>query len=178
MEDDGMITLRCTRKLLKLLGGFTTEEHLAPTSSLGDWYANIIPTAAGELIVFVNEQTLLSVALPIEMIDALVPAFSARVYNLLRLLKIPENIALCEQAELSSVEFAKTASRSVLGSLNEISYHYQLIAEHQAGDKALRLSEVELQLSQTLHKPLDYVYPVQVARRLLVKHYGTLGANV
>ena len=66
-----MITLRCTRKLLKLLGGFTTEEHLAPTSSLGDWYANIIPTVAGELIVFVNEQTLLSVALPIEMIDAL-----------------------------------------------------------------------------------------------------------
>jgi hypothetical protein len=32
---------------------------------------------------FANEQALLSVGLPLEMIDALVPAFSARVYNLL-----------------------------------------------------------------------------------------------
>jgi hypothetical protein len=169
-----MITLRCTRKLLKLLGGVTTEEPPVPTSALGDWYANITSTVAGELIIFANEQTLLSVALPIEMIDALVPAFAARVHNLLRLLNVPENVALCEQAELSPVEFAKTASRSVLGSLIEISYHYQLIAERQGGVKTLRLSEVELQLSQTLHKPLDYVYPVQVARRLLAKHYGTL----
>lgn len=175
MEDDGMITLRCTRKLLKLLGGITTEEPPASTSALGDWYANIIPTVAGELIVFANEQTLLSVALPVEMTAALVPAFAARVYNLLRLLDVPETIASCEQAELSPVEFAKPASRSVLGSLNEISYHYQLIAERQVGDKPLRLSEVELQLSQTLHKPLDYVYPAQVARRLLFKHYGILG---
>jgi hypothetical protein len=142
---------------------------------LGDWYANVTPTVAGELIVFANEQTLLSVALPLEMIDALVPAFAARVYNLLRLLDVLETIALCEQAELSTVEFAKTASRSVLGSLNEISYHYQLVAERQAGDKPLRLSDVELQLSQTLHKPLDYVYPAQVASILLAKRYGTLG---
>ena len=123
-----MVTLKCTRKLLKLLGGITTEEPPAPTSALGDWYANVIPTAAGELIVFANKQTLLSVALPIEMIDTLVSAFAARVYNLLVLIDVAEKIALRESAEFRQVEFAKTTSRSVLGSLNEISYHYQLIA--------------------------------------------------
>jgi hypothetical protein len=168
-----MVTVKCTRKLLKLLGGVTTEEPTSSTSALGDWYANAIPTAAGELIVFANERTLLSVALPIEMIDTLVSAFAARVYNLLVQINVAEKTALRENAELRQVEFAKTTSRSILGSLNEISYHYQLIAERNTASGPLRLSEVELQLSQTLHKPLDYVYPAEVARRLLARHYGT-----
>lgn len=168
-----MVTLKCTRKLLKLLGGIITEEPPLPTSALGDWYANVIPTAAGELIVLANERTLLSVALPIEMIDTLVSAFAARVYNLLMLIDVTKEIALREIAELRQVKFAKTTSRSVLGSLNEISLHYQLTAEGDAADGALRLSEVELHLSQTLHKPLDYVYPAEVAKGLLIEHYGT-----
>jgi hypothetical protein len=168
-----MITLKCTRKLLKLLDVVPTEEPPLPTSALGDWYANVIPTAAGELVVFANERTLLSVALPIEMMDTLVSAFAARVYNLLVLIDVAEEIALREIAGLKQVEFAKTTNRSVLGSLNEISLHYQLIAERDAAGGALRLSEVELQLSRTLHKPLDYVYPAEVARRLLAEHYNT-----
>jgi hypothetical protein len=168
-----MVTLKCTRKLLKLLGGIITEEPPSPTSALGDWYANAIPTAAGELIVFANERTLLSVALPIEMIDTLVSAFAVRVYNLLMLIDVTKKIALRESTELRQIEFAKTTSRSILGSLNEISYHYQLIAERNTAGEPLRLSEVELHLSQTLHKPLDYVYPAEVAKRLLAEHYGT-----
>ena len=167
-----MVTLKCTRKLLKLLGGVTTEEPPAPTGALGDWYANVIPTAAGELIVFANERTLLSVALPTEMIGTLASAFAARVFNLLMLIDVTEKIASRETAELQQMEFAKTTSRSILGSLSEISYHYQLIAERNKASEPLRLSEVELQLSQTLHKPLDYVYPAEVARRLLAEHYG------
>jgi hypothetical protein len=166
-----VITLKCTRKLLKLLGGITTEEPPSPTSALGDWYANVIPTAAGELVVFANERTLLSVALPIEMIGTLVPTFSARVYNLLMLTGVAEEIASRETAELGQVEFAKTTSRSVLGSLNEISIHYQLIAERDTASGPLKLSEAELQLSRALHKPLDYVYPVEIANRLLAEHY-------
>jgi hypothetical protein len=166
-----MITLKCTRKLLRLLGGVTTKDPPPPTNALGDWYANVIPTAAGKLILFANERTLLSVALPIEMIDRLVPAFAARVYNLLMLIGVAEEIALRETAELRQVEFAKTTSRSVLGSMNEISLHYQLIAERDAVHEPLRLSEVELQLSRALHKPLAYVYPVEIVRKLLAEHY-------
>jgi hypothetical protein len=170
-----VITLKCTRKLLKLLGGITTEEPPSPTSALGDWYANVIPTAAGELVVFANERTLLSVALSIEMIDTLAPAFAARVYNLLMLVDVAEEIASRETAELRQVEFAKTTNRSVLGSLNEISLHYQLIAERNTAGEHLKLSEVELQLSRALHKPLEYVYPVEMARRLLAEHYSAGG---
>lgn len=166
-----MITLKCTRNLLDLLGGATTEEPPSPTNALGDWYANVIPTAVGELVVFANERTLLSVALPIEMIDTLAPAFAARVYNLLVLIDVGEEIASSETAEMREMEFARTASRSILGSMNEISLHYQLIAERDGVNGPLNLSEVELQLSEALHKPLNYVRPAEIARRLLAERY-------
>ena len=53
----------------------------------------------------------------------LAPHFVTQVYNLLRLIGVPEHVAERETAEMQEVEFAKTASRSVLGSLNEISLH-------------------------------------------------------
>jgi hypothetical protein len=88
------------------------------------------------------------------------------------LIDVAKEIALREIAELRQVKFAKTSSRSILGSLNEISLHYQLTAGRDTVDMAPRLSEVELQLSQTLHKRLDYVYPARVARRLLAEFYA------
>ena len=167
-----MITLRCTRKLLKLVGGVTVEHPPVPTSVLGDWYANVIPTVAGDLVVFANEKTLLSVAFPVEVLDSLKPLFVARVYNLLRMIEVPEEVASQECDEMKEIEFAKTASRSVLGSLGEIALHYQLIAERDMGRKALSLSDEELVLSRTLHKPLDYKYPADIAWELLFERYG------
>lgn len=171
-----MITLRCTRKLLKLLGGVTTEDPPAPTSALGNWYANVIPTVAGELIVFANERTLLSVALPIRILNeswgTLAPHFVKRVYNLLRMIGVPAHIAAREIDEMKEIEFAKTASRSILGSLNEISLHYQMAAKRDIGRRPLNLSEEEFNLSQDLHTPLDYEYPSDIAKELLAERYG------
>ncbi len=167
-----MITLKCTRKLLSLVGGVTTEEPPPPTSALGDWYANVVPTVAGELIIFANEETLLSVALPIGMLDRLVPLFVARVYNLLMTIGVPEAVAARECAKMREVEFAKTSSRSVLGSLNQIAYYYQVVAARDPRRGPPSLSEAERQLSEYLHGPLDYVHPAEVAREQLARHYG------
>lgn len=167
-----MITLKCTRKLLDLLGGVTIEEAPPPTSALGDWYATVTATVGGELIVFANERTLLSVALPMAMVNALVPAFAARVYNLLVTIGVPEDMARRGSDELREIEFAKTSSRSVLGSLNQIVLHYQLKAERSLGSSPPVVSEAEVALSRTLHGPLDYVYPAEIAKQLLAKRYG------
>jgi len=167
-----VITLKCTRNLLELVGGVTIESPPASTSVLGDWYANIVPTAAGELVAFANEKTLLSVALSVEMLDSLVPSFVARVYNLLRIIKVPEKVALQECTEMEDVEFSKTSSRSIVGSLGQISFHYQLIAERDVDHKPLSISHEELILSRMLHKPLDYEYPADIAKKLLSERYG------
>lgn len=167
-----MITLRCTRKLLALLGGATVDEVPESTAALGDWYANVVRTVAGELVVFANERTLLSVAIPVEMVDRLVPCFADRVYNLLRMIDVPTDVALRECAELHPLAFAPTSNRSVIGSLNEIGWHHQLIAEWNAVRGGLSLSAIERQLSRMMHKPLGYAYPAEVATQILQDRYG------
>jgi hypothetical protein len=91
-----MITLRCTSRLLRFLDIVPATRLEVTTAVLGDWYANLIPTVSGDLIVFVNEKTLLSVAIPIGEAHNLIPLFHLRVTNLLGMIGIPHNKILDE----------------------------------------------------------------------------------
>jgi hypothetical protein len=83
-----MITLRCTQKLQRFLGIVPVNILELTTATLGDWYANLVPTVSGDLIVFVNEKSLLTVAIPIEESNNLIPLFRLRVANLLGMIGI------------------------------------------------------------------------------------------
>ena len=163
-----MVIIRCTHKLQKLLKLPLIAQPPAPGNRLGDWYANLIPTRAGDLIIFASETTLLSVAIPAGQVAEPFALFVARVYNLLRMLDIPEPAVQTELSWYRELGFARTASRRVLGALNEITLGYQNFAVRQAGKGPPSLSEAELELSRLLLSPLKYQHPAVVARALLL----------
>lgn len=162
-----MVTLRCTRKLLKYLDIVPDENPNPPTGALGDWYANLVQTVAGDLIIFVNERALLTVAIPEWEVENLVPLFRDRVFNLLVTIGVSVEAAIREVSHLEVVHFGKTASRSVVGSMNDIAWQYQVMAEAGKQGGALSLSQAEEKLSRMPCKPLGYRYPADVARELL-----------
>jgi hypothetical protein len=162
-----MITFRCTKKLRNYLGIVPIDNAQPPTAALGDWYANLIPTFAGDLILFISEKSLLSVAIPIWETDHLVPLFRIRVANLLWMIGIPQKIIVREINHFDQVQFSKTASRSVLGSMNEFAWQYQFIAEESQDKSGLSLSKAEYQLTGMPCGGLDYQFPVDVAKELL-----------
>ena len=162
-----MVILKCTKRLLSRLDESETQRPPPSTNRLGDWYAKPLETNAGELVIFANEKTLLSVAIPMSEVAQLKSIFRLRVYNLLRLLGIPMAQAELEIAAYNEVGLAKTTSRRVLGSLNEIGYQYEWIAARGDEGGILHLSSAELELSRFLHGPLSYRYPVEVAAELL-----------
>jgi hypothetical protein len=164
-----MVVLRCTRKLLEALNVRLEDTVAQSTNLLGEWYANLVPTIAGDLVVFANARTLLSVAIPTSALPQLVPLFTARVYNLLRIIDVPVQSANIEIAEYKSVLFAKTADRRVLGCLNEIAQYCQFVAEGHKGDEMLSLMNVETELSQYLFKLTGYRYPAEIALELLTQ---------
>jgi hypothetical protein len=163
-----MVTLRLTHKLQKLLDIDLTEQLKSTTSRLGDWYANLVPTYAGDLIVFVNEKTLLSVAIPIWESDNLLLLFRLRIGNLLEMIGIQSKAIEHELLHYSHIQFGRTRSRSVLGSMNDIAFQYQVIAEETENKANLSLSNAEYQLSQMPCKPIDYKVPSEVVKELLV----------
>lgn len=162
-----MITLRCTKKLRKFLNVVPIDNAQPPTAALGDWYANLIPTLAGDLILFISEKSLLTVAIPTWESDHLVPLFRIRVANLLWMIGIPQKIIAIEVSHLAQVQFGKTASRSILASMNDFAWRYQMIAEESTGDARMSLSKTEYKLSRMPCGALDYQFPVDVAKDLL-----------
>lgn len=162
-----MVTLRLTHKLQKLLDIDLTEQLKPTTSKLGDWYANLVPTCAGDLIVFVNEKTLLSVAIPIWETDNLLLLFRLRIENLLRMIGIQSKAIDHELHHYSDIQFGKTRSRSVLGSMNDFAFQYQVIAEQAKNKADLSLSNAEYELSQMPCKPIDHRAPSDLVKELL-----------
>ena len=158
-----MITLRCTRKLLRRLGEAPEPDEREPTSSIGDWYANLIETVAGEQLIFVNEASRLSVALPASTPPgALAGRFRMRVIALFRHLDLPAEAVQREAFHLGDVKFGRTRSRTILGAMNEVARVYQLAAERGEPTGA-----TEQSLAKFIHLPLKGRYPREVARDLL-----------
>jgi hypothetical protein len=162
-----MITLRCTKKLRKYLEVNPVDISGPPTAALGDWYVNLVPTFSGDLILFVSEKSLVTVAIPVWESKNLAQLFRLRVANLLGLIGVHPKAITNEISHYDQVRYGKTASRTILGSMNDFAWHYQIKAEETKGNADLSLSKVELEMSQMPCKPIDYRFPSEVAIELL-----------
>lgn len=157
-----MVLLRCTRRLLRASGIEPVPEPPAPTAALGEWYANpvALPFRARSLVVFVHAGTLLSVVAPGRVLATTVPVFRQRLPLLLRRLELPRPWVELQSAALTSLCFARTASRSVLGSMNDIAEQIRAEAEWARSFDRLDLDRLEERLAGGLFGALSYRSPL------------------
>ena len=140
---ESVFTLRCTQKLLKRL---RAKPALAPSPSmtvLGDWYANYLTVRRRHLVLCCCDRTFLPIVLEARDLASLVPRLRASLVEVLRLLVVPEPQIDDELAIMNEAVIAKTASRSVLGIMND----YALAIEYR--DEAASLHDFSLFLSHT-----------------------------
>jgi hypothetical protein len=164
-----MIVLRCTQRLLKASGIKPVEEPPAPTAPLGEWYANIVslPFRGRSLVVFVDGGTLLSVVAPGRVVGTTVPVFQRRLPHLLKRLDMPQAWIDEHMAGLSEVCFARTASRSVLGSMNDIARQIWGDAESVRSFDQLDLDWLEARLGEVPFGALRYRSPIGALAELV-----------
>jgi hypothetical protein len=166
-----MVTLRCTQRLLKELGVKATDTP-PPTTALGDWYANVIPTLAGDFVICASERTLLGVVIPMmRLLPVVQVVFVTQVRNLLGLLNVPDEWVKPEIKAMGELGIGRTASRSILASLNDMTYQFQWYVEAGVDSGTLDLVTAELNLSQTFHTAIGMRWPVDVALDLFTAHY-------
>jgi hypothetical protein len=163
-----MVTLRCTLKLLKRLGLSRLSEPPAPSTALGDWYADIIYVQRKPLILCVSELSLLAVLVPARDLPSLPQRFERAVRDLLGRLDIPTPVIDKELAAMSDLAFGRTRSRSVLGSMNDFIRAIRFLAED---DPDWTLAEMEDQLYITPCGPLGYDRPAERTGKLLREAY-------
>ena len=161
-----MYTLRCTRKLLKRLSERPTSEAIAPTTTLGDWYANLLYTRPQQLVMAMSERSLLCVLVPAK---ATALPFEARlrsaVAELLLAIGVPDIVVADEVAAMSEHRVGATASRSVLGCMNDATYQLEghlaagLIGRDGAPLASPSLLDLELHLAQNIYSVTGYALP-------------------
>ena len=137
-----MFTLRCTERLRTRLGERAKADlvlpALAPTTTLGDSYANLVHAGRTQLVLAISERTFLPVVVPAAPVATLVPRFRAAA--LAELADVHRDYPLYDfqtrrppEAPLSEEQLAaeahamddwrigKTANRTVLGILTDFS---------------------------------------------------------
>lgn len=114
-----MFTLRCTRKLLERLRASPGVALEPSTTRLGDWYATLVYERTEQLVLCVSERSLLPVLPPAKEARTLVPRFRNALAEFLACLGVPPAEIERERAEMADVRISRTASRQILGSMND-----------------------------------------------------------
>lgn len=148
-----MYTLRCTQKLRSR--GLKPSEGAgrAPDTVLGDWYATLLHCRPQQLVLCVSERSLLPVVLPARDARSLPQRLAETVPVMLAALGVPADAIAEEFAAMTDARVGPTASRSVLGSLTQLSY---LLEVFQAQNDDHSFLELSLRLAQT---PLSALGP-------------------
>ncbi len=119
-----MFTVRGTKKFLDRVGRPMAEPPPSSTV-LGDWYANVLFWRP-QVALFVNATTLIPVLMPIASASGVLVRFPTAMAEVLGALGIDPRFVDSESTEMNSSVLAKTASRQVLGVMNEFTF----MAEH------------------------------------------------
>jgi hypothetical protein len=151
-----MLTLRCTQKLLARGLERTAGAEAPPTTLLGDWYANVLTRRPQHLVLCMSERTLLPVVLPAKDAKSLPARLSEAVCLVLDRLDIEREAIERERREMQAVRVGRTASRSVLGSLNDLMFQLQ-VGLDMSPEKSL--IDQALWLAETPCKPIEYASP-------------------
>ena len=164
-----MLTIRCTRKLLKRLGTEAVSEPARPTNRLGDWYANLVFSRRLRLIICVSERSLLPVLVEARDFPSFIPRFREAVLSVLRHIGVASELLNSEEGEMGQITIGVTASRRVLGSLNDLA---SLARFTLAERPEIDLTALAIELADTPCSPLNYETPRSVSLALLGRVYS------
>lgn len=149
-----MVTLRCTQKLLRRLE--VTDKPAAPTTVLGDWYANILFSRPHQLVLCVSERSLLPVVLLAKETQTLASRLAGAVGQVLQSLGVAPSQIERELSEMRSFAYSRTQNRRVLGSLKDLMFQLSWYVHHSPEKNLL---EQSLHLAETPCSPIGYSSP-------------------
>ena len=121
----------------------------APSTRLGDWYANLLFMRPAWLVLCVSERTLLPVLVPAREFETILPRFRRMVRSMLEAIGVAEHSVRNEEREMADVVIGRTASKRVLGSMNDFAW---MVDGHLEGTTSLL--DVSLRLAETPCSPL------------------------
>lgn len=145
-----MLIVRATKKLLQLAGPPTASDDEGSRTLLGSWYATVWFWKP-RVVLLVNESTLLPVLLPLAPAATLPARIGDEIATVLAAHQVPEGVIAQERERMADCRFGRTASRSVVGIMNEFT---RLAGHHHERHPDVDLRDLAARLARTPCSPL------------------------
>lgn len=167
-----MQLIRCTQKLLKDMG--ISKEKVCQgepaTSILGSWYANLLRVSRHKCVLFTNEKTLYSFVTfdaSKAQLKSLDEIFRSNLKKFLENEKFKPNVVKLILKEYADTKYAKTISKSVLGSMNDFAFNFKYKILTEGGIEFCDIASIVKLINRIPMGSIDYQYPIEKLQELV-----------
>lgn len=139
------------------------SENELRESYLGSWHANLIYIDRKKCILFVNDKTLFNFIVPDisrAQIRELSSIFRVNLECILASEDVPERTKTKIMSEYESIQYANTNNKSVLGSMNDLAFHYKYHIQSEGGVHSYAVPSIIKKLNHMPMGALEYVFPI------------------
>jgi len=166
-----MQLIRCTKRLQKEMGLKKSElfEHEPEASLLGSWHANLIYIDRRKCVLFVNDKTLFNFIAPFisrAQIRELTRIFKDHLEHAIYIVGVPGAAKAKIISEYESIQYANTNNKSVLGSMNDLAFHYKYYIQSEGGVYSYTVPSIIERLNHMPMGALEYMYPIDVLKSI------------
>jgi hypothetical protein len=170
-----MRIIHCTQKLLKELDVpvIQPDNTSSDSQGLGNWYANLIRIDRKKCLLFTNEKTMYSFLIPHVKkanLKNIVNEFMINLNFNLQYEGISHELINKVMQEYEEIGFAKTASRKVLGSMNELAFQYEVLIMGKEGLGNVKVLELNHSINRTIMGAIKYNYPIKALKFAIDMH--------
>ncbi len=167
-----MDVIHCTKKLQKEMGvkPKDLQEENDFATILGSWHANLIHINRRKCVLFVNDKSLFNFIVPDvqrRQIQKLGTLFKENLECLLAEESISKTIIDRILTEYNEIGYAKTNNKSVLGSMNDLAFHYKYHIMESGGVHSYHIPSIISKLNRMPMGALKYAYPVEILKKTI-----------
>lgn len=162
------MVVRCTSKLLDLLGKRSVRLVEAPPSD-DDWYANLLWLDRRKCLLITHAGTLFSLFVA-DIRAADLRPFERRIADLVVAALLDDGLPSDALGRLTpdEVQITRTASRHVLGVMNQMAFKIEWAVDHAGGIRNVDVGELNRHLHRSLHTKDDqYRVPLELVHERL-----------
>lgn len=167
-----MQLIRCTAKLIKELGLKKSDlvEEPAKFSFLGQWHANLIYINRRKCVLFANDKILINFIVP-DVSRAEIRNLGSMFCSTFRCILADEGYSQ-EQItkvldEYSEIGIGKSNNRSVLGTLNDLAFHYEYSILENGGPHSAAIPSIISRLNRMpMHASKKCIFPIDELQKL------------
>jgi len=170
-----MQLIRCTKKLRKEMGLKKVElaESEPKFSFLGSWHANLLHIDRKKCVLFVNDKTLFNFLVPDvsrSQIRKLYSLFKGYLECVLSEEDFSKAVKTRIMEEYQEIEYSNTNSKSVLGSMNDLVFHYKYHILSEGGVHSSALPSIIKKLNHMPMGALEYTFPIEALKAMYEKY--------